>query len=162
MATISVPLGKEQREQPKYSFPSLGQLTSWTVDHKIIGLQYAITSFAFFLIGGFLAMLIRLELWTPELNILATGQDYNRLFTIHGTVMIFLFVIPMVGALGNYVVPLQIGAKDMAFPWLNAFAFWLIPPAGILLLSGYLIGQAEAGWTSYPPLSTLFSGDGQT
>jgi cytochrome c oxidase subunit 1 len=164
MATISVPLGKEQREQPQYKFPSLGQLTSWTVDHKIIGIQYAITSFAFFLVGGFLAMMIRWELMTPALDFMATGQEYNRLFTIHGTVMIFLFIIPMIGAVGNYVVPLQLGAKDMAFPWLNAFAFWLIPPAGLMLMSGYLIGQAEAGWTSYPPLSTVlqYSADGQT
>jgi cytochrome c oxidase subunit 1 len=81
---------------------------------------------------------------------------------MHGTIMIFLFIIPMWGAFGNYVVPLQLGAKDMAFPWLNAFAFWLIPPAGIVMLLGYFVSPAEAGWTAYPPLSTLFSGDGQT
>ena len=68
----------------------------------------------------------------------------------------------MWAAYGNFVVPLQLGAKDMAFPWLNAFAFWLIPPAGVVMLLGYFVSPAEAGWTSYPPLSTLFSGDGQT
>lgn len=163
MATISVPVG-QQLDEPRSRFPSLGELLGWTVDHKIIGLQYAVTSFFFFLVGGFLALMIRWELLTPALDFVATGQAYNQLFTIHGTVMIFLFIIPMIGALGNYVVPLQIGAKDMAFPWLNAFAFWLIPPAGAMLLGGYLIGQAEAGWTSYPPLSSVieFSGDGQT
>lgn len=161
MATISVPLG-QGREKPQYAFPSVSQLLAWSVDHKIIGLQYAIIAFIFFLIGGSLALAIRWELFTPTLDLMANGTEYNRLFTMHGTVMIFLFIIPMWGGFGNYVIPLQLGARDMAFPWLNAFAFWLIPPAGIMLLSGYLIGQAEAGWTSYPPLSTLYSLDGQT
>ncbi|MCA9914590.1 MAG: cbb3-type cytochrome c oxidase subunit I, partial [Anaerolineae bacterium] len=163
MATISVPLG-QQREEPKYAFPSARDLLTWSVDHKIIGLQYIVIAFIFFLIGGSLALAIRWELLTPELDFLATGQQYNQLFTIHGTVMIFLFIIPMFGGFGNYILPLQLGAKDMAFPWLNAFAFWLIPPAGIMLLAGYLVGQAEAGWTAYPPLSTIlaYSGDGQT
>ena len=161
MATISVPLG-QPRETPQHNFPSLRELLTWSVDHKVIGLQYAVTALIFFVIGGSLAMLIRWELWTPDLDLMASGTAYNRLFTIHGTVMIFLFIIPMIGAVGNYIVPLQLGAADMAFPWLNAFAFWLIPPAGIMLLLGYVVGQAEAGWTSYPPLSTLFSDDGQT
>ena len=161
MATISVPLG-HQRETHERTAPGLKELLSWSVDHKVIGMQYAITSLIFFVIGGGLAMLIRWELLTPALDLMANGTAYNQLFTIHGTIMIFLFIIPMIGALGNYVVPLQLGAADMAFPWLNAFAFWLIPPAGIMLLSGYFVGQAEAGWTSYPPLSTLFSDNGQT
>ena len=105
---------------------------------------------------------IRLELLTPELDLMVSGAAYNSKFTMHGTIMIFLFIIPMWAAYGNYVVPLQLGAKDMAFPWLNAFAFWLIPPAGVIMLLGYFVSPAEAGWTSYPPLSTLFSGDGQT
>ncbi|MEO1166698.1 MAG: cbb3-type cytochrome c oxidase subunit I, partial [Chloroflexota bacterium] len=142
MATISVPAGQQIEENPQSRFPSIGELLGWTVDHKIIGLQYAVTAMFFFLIGGALALMIRWELLTPELDFMASGQAYNQLFTIHGTVMIFLFIIPMIGALGNYVVPLQLGAKDMAFPWLNAFAFWLIPPAGLLLMTGYLFGQA--------------------
>jgi cytochrome c oxidase subunit 1 len=162
MATISVSVPQQQQDDPMSRFPAVSQLLSWSVDHKVIGLQYAITALIFFVIGGALAMFIRWELLTPQLDFMSSGQEYNRLFTIHGTVMIFLFIIPMIGAVGNYIVPLQLGAKDMAFPWLNAFAFWLIPPAGVLLLSGYLIGQAEAGWTSYPPLSTLYSADGQT
>ncbi|MDQ7034305.1 MAG: cbb3-type cytochrome c oxidase subunit I [Anaerolineae bacterium] len=163
MATISVPLGQAQQDKtPEHPMPGLKELLSWSVDHKVIGLQYAITALIFFIIGGWAAMLIRWELLTPSLDYIANGTEYNRLFTMHGTIMIFLFIIPMIGALGNYVVPLQIGANDMAFPWLNAFAFWLIPPAGIMLIMGYFVGQAEAGWTSYPPLSTLFSSDGQT
>ena len=163
MATISVPVGRREEDIPN-GLPSIGQLLGWSVDHKIIGLQYSIVGFFFFLVGGALAMGIRMELWNPTQDFMASGSAYNSLFTIHGTVMIFLFIIPMWGGFGNYVVPLQLGAKDMAFPWLNAFAFWLIPPAGVLLLSGYFIGQAEAGWTAYPPLSTVleYGGDGQT
>src|SRR5207302_7121914 len=117
------------------------------------------------LIGGTLAEMIRIELLTPDPSLMADGGAYNSLFTIHATVMIFLFVIPILAGFGNYLIPLMIGAKDMAFPWLNAFAFWLIPPAGILLLSGWLIGgQTQAGWTSYFPLSgPIYSPfDGQT
>src|SRR5262245_57453944 len=122
-----------------------------------------VTSLFFFIVGGTLAMLIRLELLTPQRDVVTTLTQYNTLFSMHGLIMIFLWVIPMLnGGFGNYLVPLMLGAKDMAFPWLNAFAFWLIPPAGILLLLGYLVGPPEAGWTSYPPLSTMFSGDGQT
>jgi cytochrome c oxidase subunit I len=159
MATISVPLGQAQ---PQRKMPAFAEYLGWSVDHKIIGVQYGITALIFFLIGGTLAMMIRWELLTPQLDVMADGTAYNQLFSIHGTVMIFLWIIPMFGAAANYVVPLQLGAKDMAFPWLNAFAFWLIPPAGVLLLMGYFVGQAEAGWTSYPPLSILFSDDGQT
>src|SRR5690606_9680646 len=134
----------------------------WSVDHKIIGIQYIATALFFFIIGGGLAMMIRWELLTPTLDLMDSGQQYNSLFSIHGTVMIFLWIIPVMAGFGNYLVPLQLGAKDMAFPWLNAFAFWLIPPAGLLMLMGWFIGPAEAGWTAYPPLSTLYSGDGQT
>jgi cytochrome c oxidase subunit I len=140
---------------------------TWSIDHKIIGVQYMVTSFIFFLVGGLLAELIRVELLSPQPSMLAAdaGGTYNSLFTIHATVMIFFFVIPMLAGFGNYVLPLMIGAKDMAFPWLNAFAFWLLPPAGLLLLSGWLVGgQAQAGWTSYFPLSSIQYSpfDGQT
>lgn len=158
MATISVPLG----EKPQTKLPGFTEYLRWTVDHKIIGVQYGVTALLFFLVGGFMAMMIRWELLTPTLDLMASGEAYNTLFTMHGTVMIFLWIIPMWGAFGNYFIPLQLGAKDMAFPWLNAFAFWLIPPAGILMLLGYFVGPPEAGWTAYPPLSTLYSMDGQT
>ena len=164
MATIAVPLGADVEQQAAQAVkrPALSEYMRWSVDHKIIGVQYGISSFLFFIIGGALAMGIRLELWSPELDLMVSGAAYNSLFTMHGTIMIFLFIIPMWAAFGNYIVPLQLGAKDMAFPWLNAFAFWLIPPAAIVILLGYFVGPAEAGWTSYPPLSTLFSSDGQT
>ncbi len=159
MATISVPIGQRQ---PKTRMPALADMLRWTVDHKIIGMQYMVAAFVFFLIGGTLALMIRWELMTPTLDVMQDGTAYNSLFSIHGTVMLFLWIVPMFAGFGNYLVPLQLGAKDMAFPWLNAFAFWLIPPAGIFMLMGYFMGQAEAGWTSYPPLSTLFGNDGQT
>ena len=161
MATISIPVGQRQ-ELEAARRPALSEYLRWSVDHKIIGVQYGVAALLFFIVGGAMAMGIRLELWTPELDFMVSGSAYNSLFTMHGTIMIFLFIIPMWAAYGNYVVPLQLGAKDMAFPWLNAFAFWLIPPAGVVMLLGYFVNPAEAGWTSYPPLSTLFSGDGQT
>ncbi len=127
---------------------------AWSTDHKVIGVQYILTSFTFFLIGGILSELIRVELLTPTPNLVANGSVYNSLFTIHATVMIFLFVIPVLAGFGNYFVPLMIGAKDMAFPRLNALAFWMIPPAGILLLLGWVGGgQAQSGWTAYFPLA---------
>ena len=168
MATIAVPRrGQEEGNETGQNIeavkrPALSEYLRWSVDHKIIGVQYGVSSLLFFIVGGALAMGIRLELWTPDLDVMVSGAAYNSLFTMHGTIMIFLFIIPMWAAYGNFVVPLQLGAKDMAFPWLNAFAFWLIPPAGVVMLLGYFVSPAEAGWTSYPPLSTLFSGDGQT
>ena len=159
MATITRPLpgAPAEVEKPKWT-----AYLRWSVDHKIIGIQYMVTTFFFFIVGGALAMLFRTELLTPSLDVLQTGQQYNQVFTMHASMMIFMFIIPFFAGVGNYLVPLMLGAKDMAFPWLNAFAFWLIPPAGIFMLLGWFAGQAEAGWTAYPPLSTLFSGDGQT
>ncbi|BAC88681.1 cytochrome c oxidase subunit I [Gloeobacter violaceus] len=127
---------------------------TFNTDHKVIGIQYLVTAFTFYLIGGLQAMIIRAELATPESNVVS--QDaYNGLFTLHATIMIFLWIIPMSAGLGNYLVPLMIGARDMAFPRLNAASFWLIPPAGLVLLSCYLVpsGPPQAGWWSYPPLS---------
>jgi cytochrome c oxidase subunit I len=161
MASISLPVGGLKRTDGKDI--TLRDLMGWTVDHKVIGVQYAITAFIFFIVGGALAMLIRWELLTPGLDFMPSGELYNSLFSMHATVMIFLWIIPMSAAFGNYVVPLQLGAKDMAFPWLNAFAFWLLVPAGVLMMMGYFFNPAQSGWTSYPPLSTLFSpGAGQT
>jgi cytochrome c oxidase subunit 1 len=127
---------------------------SFSTDHKVIGIQYIFTTFIFFLIGGLLAMLIRAELLTPALNVVDRPL-YNGLFTLHGTVMIFLWIIPCLAGLANYLVPLMIGASDMAFPLVNAIAFWIIPPAGILLLSSFFLpgGTAQSGWWSYPPIS---------
>jgi cytochrome c oxidase subunit 1 len=125
-----------------------------TTDHKKIGILYLVNSFIFFLVGGILALLVRTELAQPGLQVLTDEHVYNQLFTMHGSVMIFLFVIPILAGFGNYVVPLQIGAPDMAFPRINALSFWMLPLAGLLLMLGFLTGgAAAAGWTSYPPLS---------
>src|SRR5579883_1501379 len=126
----------------------------FSTDHKVIGVQYIITTFIFFLIGGLMAMLVRAELMTPELN-LVDRPFYNALFTLHGTIMIFLWIIPFNAGISNYLVPLMLGARDMAFPLLNAISFWILPPSGILLLSSFLLpnGTAQSGWWSYPPIS---------
>lgn len=158
MASISVPMpGVQAAPRPKFS-----EYLRWSVDHKIIGVQYIAMALVMFIVGGALAMLIRWELLTPAQDAIATGSQYNSIFTMHATIMIFAWIIPMFAGFGNYIVPLQLGAKDMAFPWLNAFAFWLLVPAGGLLILSFFVGPAEAGWTAYPPLSVLFSGDGQT
>ncbi|MEG3937480.1 MULTISPECIES: cytochrome c oxidase subunit I [unclassified Microcoleus] len=127
---------------------------SFSKDHKVIGIQYLITAFIFFLIAGLFSMIMRAELISPALN-LVDRPLYNGLFTMHGTIMIFLWVFPCMVGLGNYLVPLMIGARDMAFPLLNAISFWIIPFAGILLISSFLLpsGTAQAGWWSYPPVS---------
>lgn len=164
MASITVPGGLAEGEIRKLERPKLriADYLRWSVDHKIIGVQYMVTALVFFIIGGTLAMMIRWELLTPNLDVVQTGSQYNTLFSVHALVMIFLWIIPMFAGFGNFLVPLMLGAKDMAFPWLNAFAFWLIPPAGLLLLGSMLVGAPESGWTQYPPLSTLYAGDGQT
>jgi cytochrome c oxidase subunit 1 len=164
MASITIPVGSAPGGSVEVPLPKLraSDFLRWSVDHKIIGVQYMVTALFFFLVGGGLAMLVRWELLTPNLDVVQTGSQYNTLFTSHGIVMIFLWIIPMMAGFGNYLVPLMLGAKDMAFPWLNAFAFWLIPLAGILIVGSMLVGPPESGWTMYPPLSTMFVGDGQT
>jgi cytochrome c oxidase subunit 1 len=161
MATEALGAGVVEGAHAHDQTTPFSEYFTWSTDHKVIGLQYGVTAFFFFLIGGLAALGVRAELWNPETGDLWSNARYNSLFTIHATIMIFLFVIPMGGAFANYIIPLQIGAEDMAFPWLNAFAYWLIPPAGMFIILGYLIGPVEAGWTSYPPLSVI-SGEGQT
>jgi cytochrome c oxidase subunit I len=125
-----------------------------TTDHKKIGILYIVNSFLFFFIGGLLALGVRSELAQPGLQIVGNEEVYNQLFTMHGTVMIFLFIIPMLAGFGNYVAPLMIGAPDMAFPRINALSFWMLPLGGILMLLGFVTGgAAQAGWTSYSPLA---------
>ncbi|HLP88367.1 MAG TPA: cytochrome c oxidase subunit I [Nostocaceae cyanobacterium] len=135
---------------------------TFNTDHKVIGIQYLVTSFIFYCIGGVLADLVRTELRTPEVDFV-TPEVYNSLFTLHATIMIFLWVVPAgTGGFANFLVPLMIGAKDMAFPRLNAVAFWMILPAGLLLIASLVVGDApDAGWTSYPPLSLLTGQVGQ-
>lgn len=124
-------------------------------DHKVIGIQYLVTAFFFYLVGGLMAAAIRTELATPASDFVSP-ETYNSLLTLHGTIMIFLWVVPAGAGLANYLIPLMIGARDMAFPKMNAMAFWMIPPAGIVLALSLVVGDApQAGWTSYPPLSLM-------
>jgi len=127
-----------------------------TTDAKQIGLMYLVTSFAFFLIGGFMALLMRAELAQPGLQLVSTEQ-YNQLFTMHGTIMLLLFATPILFAFANYIVPLQIGAPDVSFPRLNALAYWLYFFGGILVLAGFLTpgGAASFGWFAYSPLNNI-------
>ena len=127
---------------------------SFSTDHKVIGIQYIVTSFFFFLVGGVLAMIIRGELLTPEAD-LVDRAVYNAMFTMHGTIMLFLWTFPVLLGLSNYLVPLMIGARDMAFPRLNAVAFWMVPLFGIILMASFFIpgGPSQSGWWAYPPVS---------
>ncbi len=123
-------------------------------DHKVIGMQYLVTTVVFFLIAGLLAMLVRAELAKPGMQFF-DNQTYNGLFSVHASLMIFLFVIPAFAGLANFVVPLMLGAPDMAFPRLNALSYWLLPIAGIMMVSSFLVpgGAFASGWTGYAPLS---------
>jgi cytochrome c oxidase subunit I len=136
--------------------PAAGGLVGWvtTVDHKKIGILYMVTSTAIFLLAGILALLVRLELTQPGTQAL-DWDAYNHVFTMHGTMMIFLFAAQISTGLANYLVPLQIGAADVAFPRLNAMSYWLYLFGSLMVLSGFLVagGSAAVGWTAYPPLS---------
>ncbi len=114
--------------------------------------MYLVLTFVFFILGGVEALLIRLQLAVPN-NDLLTPQTYNQLFTMHGTTMIFLFVVPVMAGFGNYFVPLMIGARDMAFPKLNALSFWLLAAGGIVFYASVFFSPPECGWTCYAPLS---------
>ena len=133
-----------------------GAVTSWltTVDHKRIGILYIVTSFLFFFAGGVMAILMRLQLAQADQHLIEKNS-YNELFTIHGTTMIFLFAVPLFAGFANYLVPLMIGARDMAFPRLNALSYWLFLLGGLVVLASFLVegGAANSGWTAYTPLS---------
>ncbi len=135
---------------------SRGRVSSWltTVDHKRIGLLYIGTSLLFLLLGGILALLMRAQLATPHEHFV-TKDSYNELFTMHGTTMVFLVVVPIWAGFGNFLVPLMIGARDMAFPRLNALSYWLFLLGGVILYSSWFAagGAPRAGWTGYAPLS---------
>lgn len=125
-----------------------------TTDHKTLGIMYIIMSFCFFFLGGFMALLIRAELFHPGMQMFSPEQ-FNQLFTMHGTVMLLLYGTPVVWGFANYIMPLQIGAPDVAFPRLNAFGFWLTLIGGVAMLSGFFTpgGAADFGWTIYAPLN---------
>ena len=132
-----------------------------TTDPKDIAILYLVTSFAFFMAGGLMAMLMRAELAVPGQQFLSNEQ-YNQLFTMHGTIMLLLYATPILFGFANYIVPLQIGAPDVAFPRLNAFSYWLFLFGGLIVLSGFLTpgGAADFGWFAYTPLSDAIHSPG--
>src|SRR3954452_16840749 len=154
-ATIS----PETTEQPVLLVPPrkgrtvLRWLTS--TDHKVIGNLYLISSFAFFMIAGLMALLIRAELFSPGLQVVSTKEQYNQLFTMHGLIMLLLFATPAFAGWANAIMPLQIGAPDVAFPRLNMLAYWMYLFGGLTAFSGFLTpgGAASFGWFMYAPLS---------
>ena len=148
-----------QEERPTGLGRQFFQLLT-TTDHKLIGKMYMGMAFAFFAFGGLLALGIRSELWEPGLQVVVSKDQYNQLFTMHGTIMLLMFGTPLFNGFANYLVPLQIGAVDMAFPRLNMFAFWITLFGSLIVVAGFLTpqGAASFGWFAYAPLSdTTFS-----
>ena len=134
-------------------------IKSWllTTDHKRIGLMYLLTMTLFFFLGGAFAVAIRLELATPHGD-LVESETYNKLFTMHGVIMIFFFLIPSIPAvLGNFCIPLMIGAKDVAFPRLNLLSWYVYTAGAMITLYAVIRGGVDTGWTFYAPLSTTYS-----
>jgi cytochrome c oxidase subunit 1 len=134
-------------------------IKSWllTTDHKRIGLLYLFSITGFFFLGGFFALLIRLQLLSPE-GALMTSDVYNRMFTMHGVIMVFFFLIPSIPAtLGNFLIPIMIGAKDLAFPRINLLSWYIYVLAGLFALASLVLGGVDTGWTFYTPFSTSFS-----
>ena len=143
---------------------SLGTVViSWvtSTDHKVIGYMYLITSFVFFLIAGLMAMVIRAELFSPGLQFV-TNEQYNQMFTMHGTIMLFLFATPLFVGFGNVIMPLQIGSPDVAFPRLNMVSYWFFLFGGIIVTAGFLTqqGAADFGWFAYAPLNDAVNSPG--
>ncbi len=137
---------------PKSGPEGPGRFFAFTTDHKVIGVQYLVTFLALFFFAGLMAMLIRAQLLQPSDSVL-TNDQYNRVMSMHGIIMVAVAVASVIGGFGNYFVPLLIGADDMAFPRLNALSFWLVPPVAVLLLMAQAFGGWDSGWTAYPPLS---------
>src|SRR5688500_8563861 len=152
-AQVAVPV--PQQEAPPLEARRVWSGWQWlaTVDHKQIGILYIVTSLFFFLVGGLEALLVRTQLISP-LNGFLHPDLYNQMFTMHATTMIFLAIMPMSVGLGNFVVPLMVGAADMAYPRLNAFSYWLFLFGGIFINLSFLMGGApNTGWFSYAPLT---------
>ncbi|MEL7206999.1 MAG: cbb3-type cytochrome c oxidase subunit I, partial [Actinomycetota bacterium] len=154
---LALPSGvEEEQEHPLGVFRRPTASTGWrswvsTVDHKKIGILYGVTAMFFFLVGGIEALLIRLQLARPGSDLLSADL-YNQVYTMHGVTMVFLVVMPLAAAFANYLLPLQIGARDVAFPRLNAFSYWCFLFAGIFLnTSWFLGGGADGGWFAYAP-----------
>ena len=125
----------------------------FSIDHKVIGIQYIVATLVFMVLGGLLAEVMRAQLMHANGGVVSS-QTFSEIFSIHGSTMIWFVIIPMLtGGFGNLIMPLQIGARDVAFPWLNMVAFWMFPPAGLMLYATFLIGAPSAGWVEYPPIS---------
>ncbi len=135
-------------------------IKSWllTTDHKRIALLYLVSISIFFVIGGIYAMLIRLELLTPSADVLGSGDMYNQVFTMHGFIMVFFFLIPSIPAtMGNFLIPLMIGAKDLAFPRLNLASWYVYSIGGLFTVLVLALGGVDTGWTFYTPYSSTYS-----
>ena len=150
--TAERPTASAAPPPPRHNTGILRWIT--TTDHKVIGFSYMTTAIFFFLVGGLLALVMRTQLARPDQN-LVSPETYNEFFTMHGSIMIYLFVVPFAFGIANYIVPLQIGAPDVAFPRLNALAYWLYLFGGLVMISGFLTasGAANFGWFAYAPLS---------
>jgi cytochrome c oxidase subunit I len=165
MSTSAAALGRLRvsRPFPERTGPtgSLIYRLITTTDHKVIGIMYVVACFTFFFVGGLMALLIRGELVAPGLQFLSNEQ-YNQLFTMHGTVMLLFYATPIVFGFANLVLPLQIGAPDVAVPRLNAISFWLFVFGALIALAGFIApgGPADFGWTAYTPLSNAIHSPG--
>ena len=156
MTTLAQPQ-RVIRQSNSYTEPNKGRLfVKWitSTDHKTIGYLYLITSFTWFLIAGILALFMRAELTSPGLQFWSSEQ-YNQMFTMHGTIMLLMFATPLFVGFANVIMPLQIGAADVAFPRLNMLSYWLYLFGGTMDFGGFLSpgGAASFGWTAYAPLS---------
>ncbi len=162
MTTVDVTLPqaaqRPESDRENYLTHAHGFLSwAFTLDHKRIGVMYLISTLGFFLLGGILAMVVRTELLTPEPTVV-TADMYNQAFTLHGAIMIFLFLIPVIpAALGNFVLPMMLGAKDVAFPRMNLLSYWIYAVGAVMLLATLLMGGLDTGWTFYTPYSTTTS-----
>src|ERR1700732_3767943 len=162
-----------------HEHPEMGFVRKYvfSTDHKIIGIQFLFSTLIFMALGGFLAMLVRTQLAWPHAELpwisswflesnggRMTESFYNMLFSMHATIMIFFVIIPvLVGAFGNFTIPLMVGAKDMAFPTLNMMSYWFMWPAFIIILLSFVVdgGAPASGWTSYPTLASITMPGGQ-
>ena len=154
---MSATVATETTQAPVHTLTEDTGIWSWmtTVDHKRIGIMYFLTSFFFFFVGGFEALLIRIQLIKPE-NAFISAETYSQMFTMHGTTMVFLVAMPMAVAFFNYIVPLQIGARDVAFPRLNALSYWIYLFGGLFINSSFLFGSApNTSWVGYANLTSL-------
>ncbi|HEX5496598.1 MAG TPA: cbb3-type cytochrome c oxidase subunit I, partial [Mycobacteriales bacterium] len=161
MEVLPQPIVADPTAQPRPARGSKFTYLMRTTDHKMIGRMYLVTSFGFFFAGGLMALLMRAELARPGLQYLSQEQ-YNQLFTMHGTVMLLLFATPLLFAFANLVLPIQIGSPDVAFPRLNALSYWLFLFGGLIVLSGFITpgGAADFGWFAYAPLNNAVNSPG--